>query len=118
MLVDFCNLPLAATNCLRRRLPCAIFHHVDLEQVDNDNVSGPAFAYAGLFSFRCVRRCVARKFSRFQVSGASGGLSPFKRDRGSAAIHASTSVESHMLLPPTTRERGNVFARIIDQMVG
>jgi hypothetical protein len=37
---------------------------------------------------------------------------------GSAASQASISLLNHMDLPPTTRERGNVPARIIDQRVG
>ena len=47
-----------------------------------------------------------------------GNASPFKRVLGSAASQAATSLETHLLWPPTLRERGKVFARIIDQRVG
>ena len=44
--------------------------------------------------------------------------SPLRRRTGNCAIHSSMSVESHMLLPPTMRERGNYPALIHAHRVG
>src|SRR5262245_14590359 len=52
------------------------------------------------------------------IHAISRGSSPLSRRTGSAAIHASISVESHIDLPPTMRERGNFPSRIQVQIVG
>jgi hypothetical protein len=56
---------------------------------------------------------------RLRGAGASsGGASPLSGRSGSAANQASISLDSHIELPPTIRDLGNLPSRIHTQIVG
>src|SRR5262245_15547413 len=54
------------------------------------------------------RAVLVGEADRLELGGSRHGASPLSRFTGKFAIHASISLSSHAILPPTSRERGNL----------